>query len=111
MRNIIFFLLFTLFSSAQSYDNPGIYGLWKNLDDEYVKIELDNSFKRFEVNSKTKEIITKSYGYFEIIDKELHIVRKDTTDTYKLVFFVNYETMVIARPRSDKAWLWYRIGN
>ena len=49
MKKIILFLfLFTSFLSGQSGPNPEIYGLWKNLDGEYVSIQLNNTFQRFE---------------------------------------------------------------
>ena len=112
MKKIILFLfLFTSFLSGQSGPNPEMYGLWKNLDGEYVSIQLNNTFQRFEINPITKQRIPISSGTLEVVDNELHIVRKDTIDSYQLGFFVKMTTMVITKPRSRRAWLWFKIGN
>ena len=110
-RIILFLFLFTSFLSGQSGPNPEIYGLWKNLDGEYVSIQLDNTFQRFEIDPITKQRIPISNGTLEVVNDELHIVRRDTIDNYKLGFFVNMTTMVITKPRSRRAWLWFKIGN
>ena len=86
-----------------------IYGLWYNQEGEFVKIFENDTFNRFAVESGTKKKITISKGTIEYVDKELRIVRKDTIDTYDLCYYVGNETMVICRPRSPKAWLWYKI--
>ena len=57
--------------------------------------------------SKKKKILSK--GIVEIIDKELHIVRKDTIDGYKLCYYLGNETMAVCKPRSNKAWLFQKI--
>ena len=110
-RIILFLFLFTSFLSGQSGPNPEMYGLWKNLDGEYVSIQLNNTFQRFEINPITKQRIPISSGTLEVVDNELHIVRKDTIDSYQLGFFINMTTMAIIKPRSDRAWLWFKIGN
>ena len=110
-RIILILFLFTSFLSGQSGPNPEMYGLWKNLDGEYVSIQLNNTFQRFEINPITKQRIPISNGTLEVVDNELHIVRKDTIDSYQLGFFVNMTTMVITKPRSRRAWLWFKIGN
>jgi hypothetical protein len=102
----LFFILFSAISFAQT---PEIYGLWVNQEDEFVEINYDNTFNRFKIiaGSKKKKIL--SEGIVEIIDKELHIVRKDTIDGYKLCYYLGNETMAVCKPRSNKAWLFQKI--
>ena len=102
----LFFILFSAISFAQT---PEIYGLWVSQEGEFVEINYDNTFNRFKMiaGSKKKKILSK--GIVEIIDKELHIVRKDTVDGYKLCYYLGNETMAVCKPRSNKAWLFQKI--
>ena len=102
----LFFILFSAISFAQP---PEIYGLWASQEGEFVEINYDNTFNRFKIisGSKKKKILSK--GIVEIIDKELHIVRKDTVDGYKLCYYLGNETMAVCKPRSNKAWLFQKI--
>ena len=102
----LFFILFSAISFAQT---PEIYGLWVSQEGEFVEINYDNTFNRFKIiaGSKKKKIL--SEGIVEIIDKELHIVRKDTVDVYKLCYYLGNETMAVCKPRSNKAWLFQKI--
>ena len=101
----LFFILFSAISFAQP---PEIYGLWASQEGEFVEINYDNTFSRFKIisGSKKKKILSK--GIVEIIDKELHIVRKDTIDGYKLCYYLGSETMAVCKPRSNKAWLFQK---
>ena len=102
----LFFILFSAISFAQT---PEIYGLWASQEGEFVKIDYDNTFERFKIISGSKKNKILSKGIVEIIDKELHIVRKDTIDGYKLCYYLGNETMVVCKPRSNKAWLFQKI--
>lgn len=101
----LFFILFSAISFAQE---PEIYGTWANQENEFVTIDYDNTFKRFFLKNKRKIMIAS--GTVEIVDKELRIVRNDTTDNYNLCYYIGKETLVICKPRSTRAWLWQRIG-
>jgi|TARA_R110002033_G_scaffold53421_2_gene101419 hypothetical protein len=104
----LFFILFSTISFAQS---PEIYGFWVSQEGEYVKINRNNTFNRFKIKPKTKEKIILSKGIVKMSGKELHIIRKDTVDGYNLCYYVGNETMVICKPRSEKAWLWQKISD
>ena len=95
----LFFILLSTFTFAQE----DIYGLWVNQDGEYVTIQENNTFERYIKNS----ILSK--GIVEIVDGEMLITRKDTLDNYKLCYYVGNETMVVCRPRDEKAWLFYKL--
>ena len=105
----LLFLYFLLMGAWAYSQQKEIYGLWYNQEGEFVKIFENDTFNRFAVESVTNKKITISKGTIEYVDKELRIVRKDTIDTYDLCYYVGNETMVICRPRSPKAWLWYKI--
>ena len=95
----LFFILLSTFTFAQE----DIYGLWINQDGEYVTIRENNTFERF-----TKEF-TLAKGNIELMEEGMRIVRKDTLDTYQLCYYVGNETMVVCRPRDEKAWLFYKL--
>lgn len=105
----LLFLFLLLMGTKVFAQSNEIYGLWYNQEGEFVRIFQNDTFNRFSVESGTKKKITISKGTIEYVDKELRIVRKDTTDTYDLCYYIGNETMVICKPRSSKAWLWYKI--
>ena len=108
MKKILILILFSNFIFAQSKD---IYGLWVNLEGEYVRISEDNSFRRYTKSYYSNKIIDLAVGEIKLINNEMRIFRKDTADNYELCYYVGYENMVICRPRSQKAWLWQKISN
>ena len=108
MKKTLLLLLFSITLYSQS---PEIYGLWYNTEGEFVRIFQNDTFNRFTVEAGTKKKITVSTGTIEYVDKELPIVRKDTTDTYSLCYYIGNETMVVCRPRSQQAWLWQKISD
>ena len=99
-------ILFSAISFAQSLE---IYGFWASQDGEYVKINYDNTFSRFKIERGSKKNIILAEGVVELVGKELRIIRKDTIDGYNLCYYVGNETLVICKPRSEKAWLLQRI--
>tara|TARA_B100001057_G_C22559702_1_gene836784 strand:+ start:47 stop:370 length:324 start_codon:yes stop_codon:yes gene_type:complete len=105
---LLLLLLFSLITFAQEQK---IYGLWYNAEGEFVKIFQNNTFNRFTLEDNTRKKITVSTGTIEYVNKELRIVRKDTIDTYDLCYYIGHETMVVCRPRSQKAWLWQKLSN
>lgn len=107
MKKIIFlFLLINYNINAQS---KAIYGLWVNQENEFLRIEGSGEFLRF--TTINKKIVPITQGQVFEVDKELRVIRKDTTDTYDLCFYLGNETMVICRPRSKKAWLWSKLSD
>jgi hypothetical protein len=96
----LFFILLSTFTFAQE----DIYGLWVSQDGEYVTIRENNTFERY-----TKNQTTLAKGTIELINEGMRIVRKDTLDTYQLCYYVGNETMVVCKPRDEKAWLFYKL--
>ncbi len=95
----LFFILLSTFTFAQE----DIYGLWVSQEGEYVTIRENNTFKRY-----TKES-TLAKGNIELTEEGMRIIRKDTLDNYQLCYYVGNETMVVCKPRDEKAWLFYKI--
>ena len=106
MKKILYLILFSICSFTQA---QSIYGLWVNQENEFLRIEGDGEFIRF--TTVNKRIVPITQGKVFEVNKELRVVRKDTIDTYDLCFYIGNETMVICRPRSQKAWLWNKLSN
>jgi hypothetical protein len=107
MRKLIFiFLMATSFCYTQSNSIPQeLYGNWYNLDQELLIIQPNETFTR-----RSTEGILAS-GKLKIIDGELRVIRDDIEDEYNLLFYIGKTTLVITKPRSQRVWLFYRLGN
>jgi|TARA_R110000796_G_scaffold92775_1_gene197156 hypothetical protein len=105
---LILTLLFTFITTnaQSSVDlNPTLYGYWMNTDGEVLLIQTNNTFVR---RTSTKIIST---GRLEIIEDDLRVIRTDIEDEYSLGFHVRNNIFVVYKPRSEKAWLFTKIGN
>ena len=107
MRKLILFLLITSFCYTQkSQPIPTeLYGQWYNLDQELLTIQPNETFTR----RNTKGILAS--GKLEIVNGELRVIRDDVDDEYSLLFYIGYTSLVVTKPRSQEAWLFYRLGN
>lgn len=97
--NKLFFILLSTFTFAQQ----DVTGLWISQSGEFVTI-TENTFERY-----TKDKTTLAKGIIEVTEQEMFIIRKDTLDNYTLCYYVGNETMVVCKPRDEKAWLFYKI--
>ena len=103
---IIIFLIATSFCYTQSnLIPPELYGNWYNQDRELLTIQPNNTF----VRKSTERIL--AVGTLEIVDNELRIIRADVDDEYTLLFYIGNTSLVVTKPRSQQAWLFYRLGN
>ena len=103
---IIIFLMATSFCYTQSNSiPPELYGNWYNLDKELLTIQPNNTF----VRKSTEGILAR--GELKIVDNELRIIRADVDDEYTLLFYIGNTSLVVTKPRSQEAWLFYRLGN
>jgi len=103
---IIIFLMATSFCYTQSNSiPPELYGNWYNQEQELLTIQPNNTFVRRSV----EEIIAQ--GTIKIVDGELRIIRTDISDEYNLLFYLGETSLVITKPKSKEAWLFYRLGN
>ncbi len=103
---IIIFLIATSFCYTQSNSiPPELYGNWYNQEQELLTIQPNNTFVRRSV----EEIIAQ--GTIKIVDGELRIIRTDISDEYNLLFYLGETSLVITKPKSKEAWLFYRLGN
>ena len=103
---IIIFLMATSFCYTQSNSiPPELYGNWYNLDQELLIIQPNETFTR----RNTKGILAS--GRLELVDGELRVIRDDVEDEYNLLFYIGNTTLVITKPRSQRVWLFHRLGN
>ena len=107
MRILILFLLMTSFCFAQKSEPipTELYGQWYNLDQELLTIQPNETFTR----RNTKGILAS--GKLELVDGELRVIRDDIEDEYELLFYIGTTTLVITKPRSQRVWLFHRLGN
>jgi len=84
---------------------PELYGNWYNLDQELLIIQPNDTFTR----RSTEGILAQ--GKLEIIDGELRVIRTDVSDEYGLLFYIGNTSLVVTKPRSQQAWLFYKLGN
>jgi len=108
MKKLI--LLITLMVGSLAFgqeDVPyGMLGIWVNGEGEALKIIRQGEeivFNRRNINGIL------AAGYIKEVDGELHIVRFDKEDSYNLAYFVGADNMVISKPRSQQAWIWYKV--
>jgi hypothetical protein len=107
MRKLILFLFICSFSYSQKPQNiEGVlFGTWINGDREVLIIQPNQTF----VRRTATEIL--AVGKLQKINNELRVIRTDVEDEYNLLYYIGKENFVIAKPRSQQAWLFTRIGN
>jgi len=107
MRKLIFiFLIATSFCYTQSNSiPPELYGNWYNQEQELLIIQPNNTFIRRNIDGVLAQ------GRLEIVNEELRVIRTDVNDEYDLLFHIGNTSLVITKPRSQEAWLFYRLGN
>ncbi len=107
MRKLIFiFLIATSFCYTQSNSiPPELYGNWYNQEQELLTIQPNHTFIRRSADSILAQ------GKLEIVDGELRVIRTDVNDKYNLLFHIGNTSLIITKPRSQEAWLFYRLGN
>ena len=109
MRSIFIFLLLTTSLQSQNFrdmDNlpKDVIGKWQSFDNEFVNIDNDGSFIRIDNN----EVMAR--GILNEKDGKLYIKRTDIDDEYVLSYYERNDVLVITKPNSTAAWLFYRVG-
>ena len=103
---VIIFLMATSFCYTQSNSiPPELYGNWYNQEQELLIIQPNDTLTR----RNTKGILAQ--GKLKMVDNELRVIRTDVNDEYDLLFYIGSESLVVTKPRSQQAWLFYRLGN
>ena len=102
MKKLLVLLLFSVFTYAQDFTD-NIYGAWVNTEGETLIVNEMNEF----VRSYHGKVLAE--GTITLVKGEMRVTRTDKNDGYDLGFFVGNETLIISRPKSTKAWLWYKI--
>lgn len=110
MRKLFIFLLFlSLPSQSQEFRDmenlpKDVIGKWQSFQNEFVNISNDGSFIRID-NKKVK-----ARGILREENGRLYIKRTDISDEYVLAYSKRNDVLVITKPRSTEAWLFFRIG-
>tara|TARA_Y100000004_G_C8924934_1_gene417183 strand:- start:93 stop:416 length:324 start_codon:yes stop_codon:yes gene_type:complete len=106
MKKLIIFLLMTSFCYTQKPQPipPELYGSWYNLDQELLTIQPNETF----IRRDTKGILAS--GKLQLIDGELRVIRDDIEDEYELLFYIGNTSLIVTKPRSKQAWVFYRLG-
>ena len=102
-----FFYLITLVGSLAFGQEDVPYkmlGIWANMEGELLTVNRDLDDITFIRKTKIE-----AAGTIEMQEGQLRIIRRDKKDEYDLAFFIGKETMVITKPRSTRAWIWFRI--
>ena len=117
MKKICYLILFISSLSASQESVPSfslselpmpqnLVGVWRNGDNEFLIVQPSGSFVR--TNSKRRALAS---GQISIIDGKLQVIRTDIEDEYHLKYYLGNETFSVAKPRSDQAWLFFKVGN
>ncbi len=107
MKSILLSLvmLLTATSNVENETFPTeFYGVWQSIDNEFVSISNDGSFIRVD----GKEV--RAQGYLRQEDGKLYIKRTDIDEEYVLSYSKRNDVLVITKPFSTQAWLFFRIG-
>ena len=110
MKKVIILLFLMVGSLAFGQEDVPyrMLGTWANMDNELLIINRNLDKVVFIRKTKTK---LKAAGTIKLQEGQLRIFRRDKDDEYDLAYFIGKETMVITKPRSSRAWLWFRVGN
>ena len=82
-----------------------ITGVWQSFDNDVVRISSTGDFIRiFDKKVAAEGVIVLTEN------GSLEIRRSDVNDTYELRYFIRNDVMVISKPRSNSACLFYRVG-
>ena len=109
MRKLFLLLLTTISLQSQDFkdmDNlpKDVIGKWQSFQNEFVNIGNDGSFIRID----NKKVMAK--GFLREEEGRLYIKRTDIDDEYVLGYSKRNDVLVITKPRSTEAWLFFRIG-
>jgi len=108
MKKLI--LLFTFMVGSLAFGQEDIpydmFGVWVNGEGEALKISRQGDQVVFSRRNMGGILAA---GFIKEVDGELHIIRYDKEDSYNLAYFVGNTNMVISKPRSQQAWIWYKV--
>ena len=109
MHKIFIFILLSLSLQSQSFRDmenlpKDVIGKWQSFQNEFVNISNDGSFIRID----NKKVMAR--GFLREEEGRLYIKRTDVDDEYVLGYSKRNDVLVITKPRSTEAWLFFRIG-
>ena len=108
MKKLIFIFLVLVGSLAFGQEDVpyDMLGIWLNGEGEALKIYREQDEIVFQRRTSSQILST---GVIVLEDGRIKVKRYDIKDQYSLAFFVGNETMVVSKPRTNKAWLWTKV--
>lgn len=117
MKKIVYLFLFvsTLSTSqesipliplAESTLPQNLVGLWRNGDNEFLIVQASGTFIRTDAQRNALAV-----GQISLTENEIQVVRTDVEDQYALQYYLGNETFSVSKPRSEQAWLFFKVGN
>lgn len=98
--------------STTSEVNMNLYGVWRNLDNEFVQINRNSDLDTYFMRVLGQELLAK--GIILNTNEGLINVSKEypVADSYNLAYYLSPsgETLVIQKPHSEQVWLFTRVG-
>ena len=109
LHKLILFLFLSIPLQSQDFRNMDnlpvdVIGKWQSFQNEFVNIGNDGSFIRID----NTEVMAR--GILREEEGRLYIKRFDIEDEYVLSYSKRNDVLVITKPYSTEAWLFFRIG-
>lgn len=103
---LLFALMLGSLAFAQDYNvvPNELVGIWRNLDDEFIRILTNGQFERW---SSEGDLLAR--GVISIEEGQLLIHREDVNDEYLLFYILMDDVFVVCKPRSLQAWVFEKI--
>ena len=107
-------VFFGMATPAEENEDVRFYGVWQNLDNEFVQIHRGDDFEMKFIRMgvvPARALLAKG----EITDVEGSVVEikreYPMVETYEstFAFSPSGETLVIQKPNSDEAWVFYKV--
>jgi len=83
-----------------------LVGIWRNGDNEFLIVQPSGSFIRTDAERNALAV-----GKISFTENEIQVVRTDVKDQYALQYYLGNETFSVSKPRSEQAWLFFKVGN
>ena len=114
MKNVILAITMLFFGGSftdmEESNDLNLQGVWQEATNpEFVRIGSSNMIMKFQ-RVEGKELV--SPGTFTTEDGTMFVNNEFSNSEYELqyVFSPSGETLVVTKPNSDEAWVFFRVG-
>jgi len=116
MKKIVYLFLFVSSLSVSQESLPpnvsldstlpqNLVGIWRNGDNEFLIVQPTGAFVRTDAQRNALAV-----GQISFMENEIQVVRTDVEDQYALNYYLGNETFSVSKPRSEQAWLFFKVG-